>query len=55
LFRYPTVRALATYMRQRGAESDTAPPLRADALEAGKQRLRQRLQQRTSQREVQYG
>ena len=55
LFRYPTVRALATYMRQREAESDTAPQLRADALEAGKQRLRQRLQQRTSQREVQYG
>jgi acyl carrier protein len=54
LFRYPTVRALATHIGQRQAESD-APPLRTDALEAGKQRLRQRLQQRTSQREVQHG
>ena len=52
LFRYPTVRALAAYMRQREAEGDVAPQLRSDALEAGKQRLRQRLQQRTSQREV---
>ena len=54
LFRYPTVRALATHIGQRQAEGD-APPLRTDALEAGKQRLRQRLQQRTSQREVQHG
>ena len=55
LFRYPTVQALATYMRQRETEGDPTPQLRTDALEAGKQRLRQRLQQRTRQREVHHG
>jgi surfactin family lipopeptide synthetase C len=55
LFRYPTVRSLATYMHQREAEDDATPQLRTDALEAGKQRLHQRLRQRASQREVQHG